>query len=252
MAHRSNCTLFVVKASDIGSKWHGQSEKKITLLFEEARKQHYSIIFIDELDCICTNRDRSSHDYGRKILTSFLTEINRIGDDIHDVAVLAATNKPWDLDRAVQDRFDTKIYVPLPDLETRKNIFKLQMKGHNHSLNDDKFQHLAYLTQGATAREVGSLAKKACLGSMKGNNTYVEVNGKYWPTLRCDRCPQYREGSKAKCRRCGAISVSPYDIPDGSLECRSIQMNDFVKNLKSSYCSVTNEMRQRYEEWHGS
>ena len=251
MAHRSDCTLFLVKASDIGCKWAGESEKKITLLFEEAQKQHYSIIFIDELDCICSNRDRSSHEYGKRVLTSFLTEINRIGDDIHNVAVLAATNKPWDLDRAVQDRFETKIYVPLPDLETRQSILKLQMKGHKHSLNDENFQHLAFLTQGATAREVGSLAKKACLGCMKGD-MYVEVNGKYRPRSRCDRCPQYQEGSKAKCQRCGAICISPYDVPDGSLECRSVQMDDFVKNLKSSYCSVTNEMRQRYEGWHGS
>ena len=116
MAHCSDCTLFSVKASDIGSKWYGESEKKVTILFEEAKKQHYSILFIDELDCICSNRDRSRNEYGRKVLTSFLTEINRIGDDVNNVAVMAATNRPWDLDRAVQDRFDTKIYVPLPDL----------------------------------------------------------------------------------------------------------------------------------------
>eukprot|EP00986_Skeletonema_menzelii_P017414 scaffold19360_cov80-Skeletonema_menzelii.AAC.2 len=251
VAHCSDCTLFSVKASDIGSKWYGESEKKVTILFEEAKKQHYSIIFIDELDCICSNRDRSRNEYGRKVLTSFLTEINRIGDDINNVAVMAATNRPWDLDRAVQDRFDTKIYVPLPDLETRKSILKLQMNGHRNSLTDDNFQHVAQLTHGATAREVGSLVKKAYLASMKGD-TYVIVHGKYRPTSRCCYCPQHQEGSKAKCQRCGAIRISPYDVPDGSLECRSVQMNDISKNLKSSYCSVTDEMRQRYEEWHGN
>ena len=111
MAHRAKCTLFSVKASDVGSKWIGQSEKIVTLLFEEARKQDYSIIFIDELDCICSNRDSSPDDHGKKVLVSILTEINRIGDDINNVAVLTATNNPWDLDRAVQNRFLTKIYL---------------------------------------------------------------------------------------------------------------------------------------------
>lgn len=197
------------------------------------------------------NRDNGSNEDedDRKILASFLTGINRIGDDIHNVAVLAATNRPWTLDLAVQDRFDTKIYAPLPGLETRKSILKLQMKGHENDLDDDNFQHLAQALQGATVREVGSLAKMACLESMKGDNTYAEANGKYRPTLRCNRCPQYQEDSKVKCDRCGAIHISPYDVPDGSLECRSVKMDDFVKNLKPNYCSVTDEMRQQYEGW---
>lgn len=71
--------LFSVKASDIGSKWTGQSEKKVTLLFEEAHKQYYSVIFIDELDGICSNRDSSPDEHGKKVLISILkTEIDPI------------------------------------------------------------------------------------------------------------------------------------------------------------------------------
>jgi SpoVK/Ycf46/Vps4 family AAA+-type ATPase len=249
VAHRAKCTLFSVKASDIGSKWTGQSEKKVTLLFEEAQKKDYSLIFIDELDCICSNRDSSPDEHGKKVLTSFLTEINRIGDDINNVAVLAATNKPWDLDRAVQDRFVKKIYVPLPDLETRKSILQLQMSEHEHSLNDTDFQRLAQLTEGATAREVGSLAEEACIGSMKCD-TYAKVDGKYMPVSGCNGCPKYVEGSEAKCLHCSAVRICPYDVPDGSLKCRSVRKDDFDKNLKPSYCSVTDEMKERYKGWH--
>lgn len=249
MADRAKCTLFSIKASDIGSKWTGQSEKKVTLLFEEAKKQDYSIIFIDEFDCICSNRDSSHDEYGKKVLTSFLTEINRIGNDIDNVAILAATNKPWDLDLAVQDRFDTKIYVPLPDLETRRSILELQMNEHENTLDAAEFQYLAQSTEEATAREVKALAGKACRCSMRGD-AYIEVDGKYTPVSRCDGCPEYQEGSEeSRCQHCGAISISPYDIPDGALKPRSVLVADFVENLKSSYCSVTDEMKQRYEGW---
>ena len=253
MANRADCTLFSVKASDIGSKWTGQSEKKLTLLFEEAHKQYYSVIFIDELDGICSNRDSSPDEHGKKVLISILkTEIDRIGDDINNVAVLAATNNPWDLDRAVQDRFETKIYVPLPDLETRKSILKLEVSKHNNSLKDADFQHLAQRTEGASARDIGSLVRKTCLGSAN-DNAYVKVDGKYKPTTLCDDCPEYQEGSEAECVQCGAIRISPYDVPGGSFERHSVRADDFEQNLKSSYRSKEDEiMTQRYEEWQGN
>ena len=142
--------------------------------------------------------------------------------------------------------------MPLPDLETRKSILKLEMSKRNNSLQDADFQRLAQRTEGASARDIETLVSKTCLESTICD-TYIKVHGKYRPTKCCDVCPEYREGSEAKCQQCGAIRISPYDVPDGSLECRSVVVDDFVQNLKSSYRSDTDEiMRQRYEGWQGN
>ena len=258
MANCAGGTFYSVKAKDIGCKWSGQSEKKVSLLFEEAKKQDYSIIFIDEIDGVCSNRDGNPDEHDRKVLTSFLTEINSIGQEgSSNVAVIAATNVPWDLDCALLDRFDTKIYVPLPDLETRKSILELQMNKYENSLNDVDFQHLARLMEGATARQIKSLVnmavKQACHGS-----AYLEVDGQYTPVLPCESCPEYQKGvgicESCICHCCGAVRISLYDLPCGSgtLKPRSVNLRDFSQHLKASYNSADNNLKQKYEEWQGN
>lgn len=127
------------------------------------------------------------------------------------------------------------------------------MSKRDISLDDADFQRLAQRTEGASARDIGSLVRKTCLESTRCDNTYVKVDGKYKPTTPCDVCPEYREESRAECVQCGAVRISPYDVPDGSLERHSVVVDDFEQNLKSSYRSEEDEIvRQRYEEWQGN
>ena len=96
--------FFNISASSLASKWRGESEKLVRLLFEMARFYSPSIIFFDEMDGIGSSIETSD---GKKPL----------------IVVLAATNRPWDLDDAMLRRLEKRIYIPLPTEQGRKELF---------------------------------------------------------------------------------------------------------------------------------
>src|ERR1700761_8328482 len=95
--------------------------RKIRLLFELARENSPSIIFIDEVDSICSTRSSDSNDNRSGMKTELLVQMDGVGHDNKDVFVLAATNVPWTLDTALLSRLQRKIYIPLPQNSAREN-----------------------------------------------------------------------------------------------------------------------------------
>jgi len=107
VATEANSTFFSVSSSAIVSKWQGESEKLVRSLFDLARENKPSIIFIDEIDSLCGQRSDSESESARRIKTEFLVQMNGVGSDMQGVLVLAATNLPWLLDTAIRRRFET-------------------------------------------------------------------------------------------------------------------------------------------------
>ena len=101
-------TFFSVSSSDLVSKWVGESEKLVRSLFELAREKKPSIIFVDEIDSLCTTRSDSESESARRIKTEFLVQMDGVGKDQTGVLLLGATNLPWGLDQAVRRRFGAK------------------------------------------------------------------------------------------------------------------------------------------------
>ena len=98
-------TFFSISASDLMSKYVGQSEKTLKALFQMARAEKPSIIFIDEIDSIAGERSSDENEVSRRVKTEFLIQMQGVGNDCKDVLVLGATNLPWALDPAVRRRF---------------------------------------------------------------------------------------------------------------------------------------------------
>ena len=98
-------TFFSISASDLMSKYLGQSEKTLKALFQMARNERPSIIFIDEIDSIAGERSSEENEVSRRVKTEFLIQMQGVGNDCTDVLVLGATNLPWALDPAVRRRF---------------------------------------------------------------------------------------------------------------------------------------------------
>ncbi|XP_048231961.1 protein SUPPRESSOR OF K(+) TRANSPORT GROWTH DEFECT 1 isoform X2 [Ricinus communis] len=160
VATEADSTFFSVSSSDLVSKWMGESEKLVSNLFRLARDSAPSIIFIDEIDSLCGQRGEGNEsEASRRIKTELLVQMQGIGNDDHQVLVLAATNTPYALDQAIRRRFDKRIYIPLPDLKARQHMFKVHLGDTPHNLTESDFEHLARRTEGFSGSDISVCVK---------------------------------------------------------------------------------------------
>ncbi|KAJ3452004.1 aaa-type atpase family protein-related [Anaeramoeba flamelloides] len=159
IATESGAHFLNISMSTISSKWFGEGEKIAKAVFTLASKLSPSIIFIDEVDSLLNRRGKSGeHETSRKIKNTFMEQwdgLTRRDDD--RVIVLAATNRPHDLDEAVLRRFPRRMFVDLPNLEAREKILKIILKDEELQDNFD-FHYLAAITEGYSGSDLKNLA----------------------------------------------------------------------------------------------
>jgi len=129
LAEEVGYNFYQIKPSDIQSKFVNASQENIKNLFDIARENAPSIIFIDELDAMVPNRENSSvHHMNTSAVNEFLAQMNNCGED--GVFIIGATNLPSTIDPAIlgAGRLDKKIYVPVPDFEARVSLFKMYLE----------------------------------------------------------------------------------------------------------------------------
>ena len=124
--------FFSVKASDLKAKWYGETEERIKKLFEDARKEKVAVIFIDEFEAIGIDRNKATNDLtASTVVPELLAQMQGFEQDNDNILlVIAATNRPWDIDSALTrpGRLDYKVYVELPNEECRKAMFSNYLK----------------------------------------------------------------------------------------------------------------------------
>lgn len=170
VATQSRSTFFSISAASLTSKYVGEGEKLVRALFAVARELQPSIIFIDEVDSVLSERSTGEHEASRRLKTEFLVEFDGLptNPDGERVIVMAATNRPQELDEAALRRFPKRIYVSLPDGRTRIQLLRRLLEKHGNPLTDIQLERLAHLTEGYSGSDLTALAKDAALGPIRG------------------------------------------------------------------------------------
>ena len=159
--------FYSISASNIVSKWMGESEKLIKGLFDLARQNKPAVIFIDEIDSVLSSRSDNDNDATRRLKTEFLIQMQGVGNDDDGILVLGATNIPWALDPAVRRRFQKKIYISLPDYNARKLMFKLNLGDTDSEVTEKEFDILAKMTEGYSGSDIATLTQDAIYGPLR-------------------------------------------------------------------------------------
>ncbi|PHT90015.1 Katanin p60 ATPase-containing subunit A-like 2 [Capsicum annuum] len=168
VATECNTTFFNISASSVVSKWRGDSEKAIKVLFELARHHAPSTIFLDEIDAIISQRGeaRSEHESSRRLKTELLIQMDGLNRTDELVFVLAATNLPWELDGAMLRRLEKRILVPLPEPEARCAMFEELLP----SLPEEAplpYDLLVEKTEGFSGSDIRLLCKEAAMQPLR-------------------------------------------------------------------------------------
>lgn len=166
VSHHTKAKCIWVSLADITSKFIGESEKLLQMLFEIAREESPSILLIDEMDSLGRKRTGKESETERRIKTEFLKQMDMIKNIEESVSVFATTNMPWELDIAALRRFERKILVAMPDKDTRKRIIKLCV-GTHHILDESDFDFLAHNTEGYSGSDLSSLVNDALMRPIK-------------------------------------------------------------------------------------
>jgi len=165
VATESEANFISVKGPELLSKWVGESEKAVREVFRKARQAAPCVIFFDEIDALAPARGSGIGDsrVTERVISQLLTELDGI-EELKDVVVVAATNRPDLLDPALlrPGRFDRLIYVPPPDEKARLEILKIHTRGKPLA-EDVDLEEIAKKTEGYTGADLEALCDTAAL-----------------------------------------------------------------------------------------
>ena len=230
VATECKTTFFNVCSSSLTSKYHGESEKLVRLLFEMAHFYAPSTVFIDEIDSICSKRGTSNeHEASRRVKSELLVQMegvsttqmkleNGTDDASKMVIVLGATNFPWDIDEALRRRLEKRIYIPLPDYNGRLSLLKINLR--EVTLDEDvDLEDVAKKLDSYSGADVTTVCRDAAMMGMRR-----KIEG-----LSIDEIKAIKERNE--------------------LELLPAKMEDFLETLKRVSPSVSKNDLEKYEKW---
>jgi len=213
VANASDSNFITVKGPELLNKYVGESEKSVREVFKKARQNSPTVIFFDEIDAIAPERGGSmDSQVTERVVSQLLTELDGV-EELKDVKVVAATNRPDMIDSALlrPGRLDSLVEVPVPDEEARREILRIHTR--DAPLADDvDLDEIAERTEGYTGSDLEALARTATMNAMRG---FIE-------------------------------SVEPDEI-DASVGNVRVTMEEFEQALKKVQPSLDDEDMDKYE-----
>lgn len=219
VATECGTTFFNVSSSTLTSKYRGESEKMVRILFEMARFYAPSTIFIDEIDSLCSRRgSETEHEASRRVKSELLVQMDGVGSEEASkvVMVLAATNFPWDIDEALRRRLEKRIYIPLPNDEGREALLKINLR----EVKVDPSVNLKQISRrldGYSGADITNVCRDASMMSMR------------------------RKIAGLKPEQIRQLATEEVDLP--------VSEQDFSEAIGKCNKSVSRQDLEKYEKW---
>ena len=187
VANETSASFFSIAGPEIISKYYGESEQQLREIFEDAKEESPSIVFIDELDSIAPKREDVTGEVERRVVAQLLTMMDGL-ETRGQVVVIGATNRVDSVDPALRrpGRFDREIEIGVPDEVGRKEILQIHTRGM--PLSDDvSLDHLADETHGFVGADIESLTKEAAMKALRRYLPEIDLDEEDVPPSLIDR-----------------------------------------------------------------
>ena len=182
VASESEANFISIKGPELLSKWVGESEKGVREVFRKAKQTAPTVIFFDEIDSIASTRSGNDTDSGvtKRVVNQLLTEMDGL-EELEDVAIIAATNRPDIIDPGLMrpGRFDRHIKVDTPSEEARIAIFEVHTKDMPLA-SDVDLKKLAKSTDGYVGADIEAVCREAAMLTLRNDIEASEIPNKYF------------------------------------------------------------------------
>jgi cell division protease FtsH len=178
IACEGNANFFTAHGSDFTEVFVGVGAKRVRQLFRQAAKHKPAIIFIDEIDCVGKNRKFDTHGEHQQTINALLAAMDGF-ESRQGIVVIAATNRPEDLDDALlrPGRFDRKVYVPYPDMKGRRAILATHAEGKPIQEESRTLDLIAQTTPGMSGADLANVINEAAILCAQENVTQITLKG---------------------------------------------------------------------------
>ena len=200
VATESEANFILVNGPELLSKWFGESEKAVREVFKKARHTSPTIVFFDEIDSLAPRRGTSTDSsVTERVVNQLLTEMDGL-EDLYDIVVVAATNRPDMVDPALlrPGRFDRILLTPVPNEKARIEILRVHTKGMPVNVDVEK---LAKMTEGYVGADIESVCREAAIYALRKDfnaksveeEHFIEALNKVKPSITKEIEQVYKE-----------------------------------------------------------
>jgi vacuolar protein-sorting-associated protein 4 len=243
---------------------HDLLSRLVKQLFNLARENRPSIIFIDEIDALCGPRGEGESEASRRIKTELLVQMDGVGRDSKGVLILGATNIPWQLDGAIRRRFQRRVHISLPDTPARTKMFELAVGSTPCEMTADEYRTLAKLSEGYSGSDITIAVQDALMQPVRKIQTATHYKKVKSTSIICVVWfsffkmlmffLQVTVDGQEKLTPCspgdaGAMEMTWVDVETEQLLEPPLSVKDFVKAIKASRPTVSNQDLQQNADW---
>ncbi|MCH8067582.1 MAG: AAA family ATPase, partial [Nanoarchaeota archaeon] len=248
VANESQANFILVKGPELLSKWVGESEKAVREVFKKARQVSPCIIFFDEIDSLAPKRGMSSDSHvSERVVNQMLTEIDGL-EEMHDVVILAATNRPDMVDTALlrPGRFDRMILTHIPDEKTRLEIFKVHtqrmpLKGVGKNINNS--EKTKKVNDAASKMESDEAIQEEESEKKSKENVKIDSKREEFLSGLVEKTEGYVGSDiESVCREAAIFALRE------SMDAKEITLKHFEKAMEKVPPSVDKDVEKAYEE----